>query len=77
MAQQVRQPRRSPKAIRKGQVLFADIDGHFPNHHPNPVDPETFDILQRAAAKLVRNWFDGTVTALVLTPKADKSPVIF
>ena len=30
------------------QVLFADIDGHFPNHHPNPVDPSTLDILRRA-----------------------------
>ena len=32
------------------QVLFADIDGHFPNHHPNPVDPATLDILRRAVA---------------------------
>ncbi len=30
------------------QVLFADIDGHFPNHHPNPVDPSTLDVLRRA-----------------------------
>ena len=22
------------------KVLFGDIDGTFPNHHPNPVDPE-------------------------------------
>jgi len=27
-------------------VLFADIDGTFPNHHPNPVDPETLQILR-------------------------------
>ncbi|MEL0293027.1 MAG: phosphomannomutase/phosphoglucomutase [Alphaproteobacteria bacterium] len=27
-------------------VLFAEIDGTFPNHHPNPVDPETLQILR-------------------------------
>ena len=32
------------------QVLFADIDGHFPNHQPNPVDPATLDILRSAVA---------------------------
>ena len=26
--------------------LFTEIDGTFPNHHPNPVDPETLDILR-------------------------------
>ena len=28
------------------KVLFPEIDGTFPNHHPNPVDPETLDILR-------------------------------
>ncbi len=28
-------------------VLFGDIDGNFPNHHPNPVDPNTVDILRK------------------------------
>ena len=32
------------------EVLFSKIDGSFPNHHPNPVDPETLEIL-RAAVK--------------------------
>ena len=32
-------------------VLFGDIDGHFPNHHPNPVDPETLAILRQSVAK--------------------------
>ena len=44
------------------QVLFADIDGHFPNHHPNPVDPATLDILRRAVAKsgaAIGIGFDG------------------
>ncbi len=30
----------------KHKILFADIDGTFPNHHPNPVDPETLALLQ-------------------------------
>ena len=44
------------------QVLFADIDGHFPNHHPNPVDPATLDILRRAVAEsgaAIGIGFDG------------------
>ena len=44
------------------QVLFADIDGHFPNHHPNPIDPATLDILRRAVAKsgaAIGIGFDG------------------
>ena len=44
------------------QVLFANIDGHFPNHHPNPVDPATLDILRRAVAKsgaAIGIGFDG------------------
>ena len=32
-------------------VLFADVDGHFPNHHPNPVDPKTLAILRESVAK--------------------------
>ena len=32
------------------RVLFADIDGTFPNHHPNPVDPETLEILRGEVA---------------------------
>lgn len=30
------------------EVMFGEIDGHFPNHHPNPVDPETLEILRDA-----------------------------
>ena len=32
------------------KVLFPEVDGTFPNHHPNPVDPETLDILRREVA---------------------------
>ncbi len=28
--------------------LFTEIDGTFPNHHPNPVDPKTLAILKQA-----------------------------
>ena len=31
-------------------VLFPEIDGTFPNHHPNPVDPETLEILRAEVA---------------------------
>ena len=43
-------------------VLFGDIDGHFPNHHPNPVDPETLAILRQSVAKAEADLgigFDG------------------
>ena len=32
------------------KVMFPEIDGTFPNHHPNPVDPETLDLLRAAVA---------------------------
>ncbi len=32
----------------KHEVLFSKIDGNFPNHHPNPVDPETLQMLRTA-----------------------------
>lgn len=32
-------------------LLFAEVDGHFPNHHPNPVDPETLALLQNHVAE--------------------------
>lgn len=44
------------------QVLFADIDGNFPNHHPNPVDPTTLNILRRTVAEsgaAIGIGFDG------------------
>ena len=28
------------------KALFTDIDGNFPNHHPNPVDPKTLEMLR-------------------------------
>ncbi len=32
------------------KVLFPEIDGNFPNHHPNPVDPETLEMLRAEVA---------------------------
>ena len=32
------------------KVLFPEIDGTFPNHHPNPVDPETLALLRAEVA---------------------------
>lgn len=29
----------------KHSLLFCDVDGSFPNHHPNPTDPETLSTL--------------------------------
>lgn len=33
------------------RVLFGDVDGRFPNHHPNPVDPKTLEILRDSVAE--------------------------
>ena len=30
----------------KHKTLFTDVDGRFPNHHPNPVDPDTLKFLK-------------------------------
>ncbi len=32
------------------KTLYTDIDGNFPNHHPNPVDPETLESLRGEVA---------------------------
>ncbi len=32
-------------------LLFTEVDGRFPNHHPNPVDPETLGLLRAARAE--------------------------
>ncbi len=44
------------------KALFCDIDGHFPNHHPNPVDPETLESLRQNVKALNADLgigFDG------------------
>lgn len=43
-------------------VLFPEIDGTFPNHHPDPVDPETLDLLRDAVSEknaVIGIGFDG------------------
>ncbi|XDZ65649.1 phosphomannomutase/phosphoglucomutase [Alphaproteobacteria bacterium LSUCC0684] len=44
------------------EVLFPEVDGTFPNHHPDPVDPETLGMLRQAAAEsgaMMGIGFDG------------------
>ena len=44
------------------KLLFEEIDGTFPNHHPNPVDPETLAFLQQQVAEAEADCgigFDG------------------
>jgi len=46
----------------KHQVLFPEVDGTFPNHHPDPVDPETLGMLRTAVAEnnaMMGIGFDG------------------
>jgi phosphomannomutase len=43
-------------------VLFPEIDGTFPNHHPDPADPETLDQLREAVSRhkaAIGIGFDG------------------
>ena len=43
-------------------TLFTDVDGHFPNHHPDPVDPHTLSFLRdacKAASADCGLGFDG------------------
>ena len=44
------------------KLLFAEVDGTFPNHHPNPVDPETLEFLRGQVAEAKADCgigFDG------------------
>jgi len=44
------------------KTLYTEIDGTFPNHHPNPVDPETLDSLREEVAAFSADYgigFDG------------------
>jgi phosphomannomutase len=43
-------------------VMFPEIDGTFPNHHPDPAHPETLDLLRRAVTDhraMIGIGFDG------------------
>ena len=44
------------------KTLFTDVDGRFPNHHPNPTDPNTLNFLKeqvQAASADCGIGFDG------------------
>ncbi|MDE2029855.1 MAG: phosphomannomutase/phosphoglucomutase [Alphaproteobacteria bacterium] len=46
----------------KHTLLFADIDGRFPNHHPDPTEPHNLEDLRRAVAEQKADFgiaFDG------------------
>jgi phosphomannomutase/phosphoglucomutase len=55
--------------------LFCDVDGHFPNHHPDPSKPENLrDLIARVAAENadIGLAFDGDGDRLgVVTPKGE------
>jgi len=38
-------PRTDPGAWMRGHTLFCDVDGDFPNHHPDPGKPENMETL--------------------------------
>ena len=43
-------------------VLFSDVDGNFPNHHPDPTDPSTLKLLSEKMKEVNANLgigFDG------------------
>lgn len=40
----------------KHTLLYGDIDGRFPNHHPDPTVPENLVIFKRRYLKRVRIW---------------------
>ncbi len=44
------------------EVLFAEVDGHFPNHHPDPTEPHNLDALiarVKATGAEIGLGFDG------------------
>lgn len=55
--------------------LFADVDGHFPNHHPDPGRPENLHALAQAVAEQgadIGIAFDGDGARLgVVTPAGE------
>ncbi len=55
--------------------LFCDIDGNFPNHHPDPSDPRNLDALIQMVQKLdadVGIAFDGDGDRLGVVTKSGK-----
>ena len=53
---------RQAKLSGNHKTLYCDINGHFPNHHPNPVDPETLESLRHHVKTLNSDLgigFDG------------------
>ncbi|WP_298134723.1 phosphomannomutase/phosphoglucomutase [Acidiferrobacter sp.] len=51
-------------------TLYADIDGHFPNHHPDPSQPENLKDLQRRVVA------DGADVGLAFDGDGDRLAVV-
>jgi phosphomannomutase len=51
-------------------LLFTEVDGRFPNHHPNPVDPETLGLLRAARAE------QGAVCGIGFDGDGDRTGII-
>ena len=45
--------------------LFCEVDGHFPNHHPDPSQPENLrDLIAQPRARATTSWASpSTATA--------------
>ena len=52
------------------ELLFEEVDGTFPNHHPDPVDPHTLAFLQEACDKI------GAICGLGFDGDGDRLGVI-
>ena len=52
------------------QLLFTEVDGRFPNHHPNPVDPETLGLLRAARTE------QGAVCGIGFDGDGDRTGII-
>ena len=56
-------------AVRRSTVLFGELDGTFPNHPADPIQPENLKDLQRAVLDLgadVGLAFDGDADRVFL-----------
>ena len=40
----------------KQKLLYCDIDGNFPNHHPDPSDPKNLLFCKKEILKMISIW---------------------
>ncbi len=56
--------------------LFCEVDGHFPNHHPDPSKPENLKTSSASSRKPMPNWASpstATATASASSPRTARS----